>query len=956
MLSKIVKQVSMVKLAVVLVMVLNLTGSLNVSAQWTAPWQAKWFSQEYAADDIPNPPSYMVVPVPQNGEKAVTVTWLNTGTETWYQGQVVLDMWSGDFACSGSHRYGQLQQSQVGRNQYGTFTMYLCGNGRSATTYRHAIDVRVWHTSGWTIDEHPDTPCTAAGCTWANTWWHIGVIATPITPTPTPQDCARYQSDVNYSDGTQVSAGQTFTKKWTLNNCGDTTWDSNYKAVRVSGSYGPTSFSVSGAPGTVSVQAQFTAPTTPGTYRATYQIEGPRGRFGTFWVEIVVPVTVTPVTVTPVPQDCAAFVTDVTIPDGTQFTPGASFQKIWRLKNCGNTTWGNGYSAQRVEGVLGTPFNVNTVIPGQTIDLALNMIAPNTSGIYKTYYQLQGPSGLFGPRFYMSIRVMPKPGSNENWVPDYKRAYLNQRSLTPYGDSKCGSASASMLLAMNGLIGKDYNSMRDVANAIYPDSIEGGTIFASLIATQMRKLGLNVTQKEYTQNKAWDTLKEEVNAGRPVFLRTGRNLTSKGHFIVAVGYQEEGSKRNIIVYDPFGEWKGSQNSYNLNDKIPSSEKGKWKYYSFEKVFNNPETMITAFPKNRNRNDLVPMDFASTPPDIISNEPEELGIYEGTQIEDYWINLIAQPTQLTWNPVSNFDVKTYRVTKAISGTDYFTPITVTNNPIYNIRSTRQQSSQDYCYQIDALNSNGEIVDTSNPVCIADSKTQPADCNHDSKIDAGDLSATILEIFDGDGNLPTNAPSGTFAGDSVGCNANQDTVIDAGDLSCTILTIFKGAGACGKVGATELNASPMLQLGQASLNGNQLTVPVVFNPNGNDISNMVFSIDYAAEKVRFDSTDKDGDGTPDGVKFNLPTGFNGSVTVDTQDSNGELDFVVGDLAMPLAAMSAGTVATLTFEVVDNTDLTSVVKFAASPAISFGDTNGQSVAVQTEKSKVYLPIIVK
>ncbi|MDW8215399.1 MAG: NBR1-Ig-like domain-containing protein, partial [Roseiflexaceae bacterium] len=52
--------------------------------------------------------------------------------------------------------------------------------------------------------------------------------------------------------------------------------------------YGPASFPVSGAPGaTVEVAATFTAPATPGTHRATYQLRGPNGLFGDpFWVEV----------------------------------------------------------------------------------------------------------------------------------------------------------------------------------------------------------------------------------------------------------------------------------------------------------------------------------------------------------------------------------------------------------------------------------------------------------------------------------------------------------------------------------------------------------------------------------------------------------------------------------------------------------------------------------------------
>ena len=37
----------------------------------------------------------------------------------------------------------------------------------------------------------------------------------------------------------------------------------------------------------------------------------------------------------------AAFVSDVTIPDGTVMAPGQSFTKTWKLKNIGTTSWSN---------------------------------------------------------------------------------------------------------------------------------------------------------------------------------------------------------------------------------------------------------------------------------------------------------------------------------------------------------------------------------------------------------------------------------------------------------------------------------------------------------------------------------------------------------------------------------------------------------------------------------------
>lgn len=72
----------------------------------------------------------------------------------------------------------------------------------------------------------------------------------------------------------------------------------------------------------------------------------------------------------------------------------------------------------------------------------------------------------------------------------------------------------------------------------------------------------------------------------------------------------------------------------------------------------------------------------------------------------------------------------------------------------------------------------------------------DCNADLIVNSADVSAVTSEIFDKDGNIPTNVPAGTFAGDSIGCNSNADLVVDAGDLACLSLIINDVAAVCEK----------------------------------------------------------------------------------------------------------------------------------------------------------------
>lgn len=136
-----------------------------------------------------------------------------------------------------------------------------------------------------------------------------------------------------------------------------------------------------------------------------------------------IPATSTPVPATPVPTatqvsycEWAAFVKDVTIPDGTVLEPGETFTKVWRLKNRGTCTWTADYMLVFTSGAqmggttaLRLPGNV---LPGQTVDISVTLTAPASDGPYTGFWMLRNPSGtLFGSgdkanaAFYVDIIV-----------------------------------------------------------------------------------------------------------------------------------------------------------------------------------------------------------------------------------------------------------------------------------------------------------------------------------------------------------------------------------------------------------------------------------------------------------------------------------------------------------------------------------------------------------------------
>jgi hypothetical protein len=110
--------------------------------------------------------------------------------------------------------------------------------------------------------------------------------------------------------------------------------------------------------------------------------------------------TITP-TVPPSSCDKAQFITDVTVPDGTSFAAGTTFNKTWRLKNVGSCTWSTSYQLVFYSGTqMGGPSALTfpqSVAPGQTVDLTVSLTAPNTAGSYRGYWMFKNASGaLFG--------------------------------------------------------------------------------------------------------------------------------------------------------------------------------------------------------------------------------------------------------------------------------------------------------------------------------------------------------------------------------------------------------------------------------------------------------------------------------------------------------------------------------------------------------------------------------
>lgn len=148
------------------------------------------------------------------------------------------------------------------------------------------------------------------------------------------------------------------------------------------------------------------------------------------------PPTKTPVpptaTNTPIPCNLAQYVRDVTAPDGTLLPPGASFPKIWRLKNIGSCTWTSKYSLVFVEGLAMTKSTTislgKTVKPGEVTEVGVTLTTPGKEGTFRGEWMMRSADNKkFGigkdgqTAFWVNVKVV-KLG-NESYTYNFAAQY-----------------------------------------------------------------------------------------------------------------------------------------------------------------------------------------------------------------------------------------------------------------------------------------------------------------------------------------------------------------------------------------------------------------------------------------------------------------------------------------------------------------------------------------------------
>jgi len=118
----------------------------------------------------------------------------------------------------------------------------------------------------------------------------------------------------------------------------------------------------------------------------------------------------------------AAFVADVSVPDGSVIEGGTPFTKTWGVSNSGCQTWAGNVEAVYASGsAMNGPASVLLdVVIGQngTADISVDLVAPEAPGTYQVTYRLRNPEGeLFGTSLYAEI-VVPEPEVEETPEPE----------------------------------------------------------------------------------------------------------------------------------------------------------------------------------------------------------------------------------------------------------------------------------------------------------------------------------------------------------------------------------------------------------------------------------------------------------------------------------------------------------------------------------------------------------
>ncbi|GAB4455985.1 MAG: hypothetical protein Kow0070_05230 [Anaerolineales bacterium] len=215
--------------------------------------------------------------------------------------------------------------------------------------------------------------------------------------------------------------------------------------------------------------------------------------------------------------DQAQFVSDITIPDGAAFAPGASFTKTWRFLNAGSCTWTTAYRLVYAGGAsMGAVTSVNlpvNVPPGQMLDISVTLTAPAAPGHYKSLWKFANASGAqFGigdsanDPFWVDINVVAANAVIYDFVASAPYAlWKSGAGALPFPGASGDSRGFAYVLdkphleddsydSLPGLLTVPQNKYNGYIQATYPEfQIQKGDQLQTLVNCEFGATGCYVT-------------------------------------------------------------------------------------------------------------------------------------------------------------------------------------------------------------------------------------------------------------------------------------------------------------------------------------------------------------------------------------------------------------------------------------------------------------------------------
>jgi hypothetical protein len=188
----------------------------------------------------------------------------------------------------------------------------------------------------------------------------------------------------------------------------------------------------------------------------------------------------------------ATFVGDVNYPDGAKVSPGQSFVKTWRVKNVGTCAWNADYqlvfeSGDRMGGAASQQLTDRHIAPGATIDISVQLTAPDEPGNYHGDWKFLDPNGntfglTTGNPIWVEIEVDDEERQSSNTgYPIIEIVNVNEdETVTIIGANFPPNDTFNVLLNTNGTLGIDGTRVATIETGVDGEFTDTYTIPASL--------------------------------------------------------------------------------------------------------------------------------------------------------------------------------------------------------------------------------------------------------------------------------------------------------------------------------------------------------------------------------------------------------------------------------------------------------------------------------------------